>query len=79
MMEKSFGFDISGSQDIDGVTVRYLPAQEESAITTIDEALMFLRSMELPDSHVVIAILTCHQEYYPGRFLILDALSFRPG
>ena len=51
-------FDIAGSKGIAGVSLKNLPAQGESAITTIDEALTFFRSMKLQDSHVVIAIPT---------------------
>ena len=38
------------------MSLKYLPAQGQNAIKTIDEALTLFRSMKLPDSHVVIAI-----------------------
>ena len=49
-------FDIAGSTGIEGVSLKYLPAQGQSAITTINGALKFFRSMRIPKSHVVIAI-----------------------
>ena len=51
-------FDIAGSKGIAGVSLKNLPAQGESAITTIAEALTFFCSMKLQDSRVVIAIPT---------------------
>ena len=51
-------FDIADSNEgIAGVSVMMtLPAEGENAVTTIDDALKFFRSMKLLRSHVVIAI-----------------------
>eukprot|EP01036_Dinobryon_divergens_P022000 gene22000-30232_t len=41
----------AGSTGIAGVSLKYLPAQGQNAIKTIDEALTLFRSMKLPHSH----------------------------